>query len=598
MVDRYQHELQAAVVAIVEGARAQELESPTLEFKEPKDSRDDTIVDVVDAALCLANAAGGHVVLGVKNNVGGPEAFVGCEIEPDFFRRRLWELSRPGLAADIRLQVAEGAQLMVVRVAASATLHSDTKGRTPMRVGAACEPLSAEDVVRLRNERSGLDWSGERGGRPGADVSPESLAAARRLLRTLPDPRSELADLGNEDLLRALGVVDSEGWLLRAGELLLCEPPQSGVDAPGVLYQYRHTPGGEPVSIERLGPPFVTAFERVMELVQARQQLTPVTLPNGQQLQIEDFPSLAVREAVANAIIHRDYRLNSGSVSIEHSPEVMTISSPGPLVAGVTPENILTHPSKPRNPCLTTAARQLGLAEEVGRGVDRMYREMIRTGREVPGIDSSHDGVRVALVGGAPNTQMARYVALLPERERDDTDAMLILFTLRTKRTISAATAAPVLQKTDDESEAVLARLANDDVGMIEPTRETARRSRPTYRLRAEALQTLGAAVSYRRRSTDEIDRKVIEHVQEWNKITNRTVRNLLDVNTDRAAAILGSLVKRRILVKTSEAQRGPSVEYGPGAEFPKIRPGKNRRAPSAQDTLFKNDGATRGQHD
>ena len=597
MIDRYLSELQAALAAISAGARAHDLESATLEFKEPKGSRDDTVVDVVDAALCLANAEGGHVVLGVKDKVGGPEAFVGCNMEPDFFRRRLWELSRPGLAADIRILPTTGVSLMAVRVAASATLHSDTKGRTPMRVGASCEPLSAEDAVRLRNERSGMDWSGEPGNRPGTEVSPESLAAARRLLRTLPDQRSELAELGNEDLLRALGVVTAEGWLLRAGELLLCEPPL-GAEAPGVLYQYRHTPGGEPVSIERLGPPFVTAFERVMELVQARQQLTPVTLPNGQQLQIEDFPSLAVREAVANAVIHRDYRLGSGSVNIEHSPEVMTISSPGPLVTGVTPENILTHPSKPRNPCLATAARQLGLAEEVGRGVDRMYREMIRTGREVPGIDSSQDGVRVALVGGAPNTQMARYVAVLPERERDDTDAMLILFTLRKRRTISASTAAPVLQKTEDESEAVLTRLASNDVGMIEPTRETARRSRPTYRLRAEALQTLGAAVAYRRRSTDEIDRKVIEHVQEWDKVTNRTVRNLLDVNTDRAAAILGSLVKRNILVKTSEAQRGPSVEYGPGADFPRSRPAKNRRASSAQDTLFGNEGATTGQPD
>jgi ATP-dependent DNA helicase RecG len=244
-----------------------------------------------------------------------------------------------------------------------------------------------------------------------------------------------------------------------------------------------------------------------------------------------------------------------------------------------------THPSKPRNPLLARVARMLGLAEEVGRGVDRMYREMIRSGRNVPSIVSAADSVRVTLVGGAPNTQIARYVASLPDREREDTDAMLTLLFLRARRTTAARDLAPVLQKTTEEAQAVLRRLSEDAAGMLEPTRESARRSQPTYRLRSEALRILGPAVPYQRRTTDEIDKKVIEHVQEYGKVTNRTVRNLLDVGIQRAAAIVSDLVRREILVKTSEAQRGPSVEYGPGPRFPNP---KRRSARAKEDqTLF-----------
>jgi ATP-dependent DNA helicase RecG len=75
--------------------------------------------------------------------------------------------------------------------------------------------------------------------------------------------------------------------------------------------------------------------------------------------------------------------------------------------------------------------------------------------------------------------------------------------------------------------------------------------------------------VSYQRRTVDEIDRKVIAHVREYGKVTNRTVQNLLDVNIQRAKGILMDLVKRRILVKTSPHERGPGVEYGPGTKFP-----------------------------
>jgi len=257
------------------------------------------------------------------------------------------------------------------------------------------------------------------------------------------------------------------------------------------------------------------------------------------------------------------------AVTIEHSPAVFALTSPGPLVSGVTPENILTHPSKPRNPRLASAARRLGLAEEIGRGVDRMFREMVRSGKALPQIEGHFDRVRVTFVGGSPNTHIARYVAQLPQSERDDTDTMLTVIRMCSKSSATAEDLAPILQKSVEEAEAVLRRLASDGVGMLEPTRESARRKYPSYRLRGTALSELGSAVTYRRRTTDEIDRKVIAHVREYGKITNRTVQNLLDVRMTRAKQILQDLVAREVLVKISEHERGPGVEYGSGRKFP-----------------------------
>jgi len=115
--------------------------------------------------------------------------------------------------------------------------------------------------------------------------------------------------------------------------------------------------------------------------------------------------------------------------------------------------------------------------------------------------------------------------------------------------------------------------MSADPPGMTEPTRSTARRSRPTYRLRGPVLSQLGPAVAYRRRLPDEIDRKVVDHVREYGKITNRTVRNLFDVDVQRAKTILSDLVERGVIVKTSDRERGPNIEYGPGPEFPWDRP-------------------------
>ena len=577
-------EVKRALDSIHGGSRAHDLETETLDFKEEARSEDQAIRDIVDAALCFANGAGGTVVVGVANNVAGPGAFTGASLAAHHVRKRVYDLTEPPLLTDVVPETVDGVPLLLVRVPQSPEIHADKKGRAPRRVGTDCLPMSPFEQARLREDRQGIDWSAAPSDRGYVEAAPSAIVAARERLAVFTDSRRELATLGDRELLSALNAVTKDNKLTRAGEILFCAAPQRQQHAPKIIYQYRITPGGEPTAVERLGGPLVLEFERALEFIRARRHLTPLTLPDGQQFNVEDFPDLAVREAIVNAVIHRDYHV-SGPVSVDHAPEVFVVASPGPLVSGVTPENILTHPSKPRNRSLANAARVLGFAEEIGRGVDRMYREMIRSGRDVPRIESSTDFVRVTLVGGAPNTQIARYVAQLAPSERDDTDTMLVLFTLITATHVTARGLAPVLQKTPEEVQAVLRRLSTDSAGMLEPTRQSARRSHPTYRLRGGVLQVLGSAVSYQRRTTDEIDRKVIAHVQEYDKVTNRTIRNLFDVSTQRAAAILGDLVARGVLLKTSEAQRGPSVEYGRGPSFPEPR-GAKRKPPTSQLTL------------
>lgn len=434
--------------------------------------------------------------------------------------------------------------------------------------------MSPAEVSRLRSERSGVDWSAGETEFGVSAVAADAIATARRRLsQSLSASNRAHAKGSTSDLLRALGVMNSKGRLLRAGAILFCDDP-----SPAIVYQYRNTPAGEAKAVERLAFPLITTFERALELISARRNATNLTLPDGHQIVIDDFPELAVRETLANAVIHRDYQLKT-AVSIEHSPDLLAVSSPGPLVSGVTPQNILTHPSLPRNACLANACRVLGMAEETGRGVDRIFREMIRVGRTVPSIEDFADHVRVRLFGGAPNTQVAKFVAQLPGDEREDTDTLLVLFTLCSKRTTTAADLATILQKPKDETEQVLRRLSAEPPGIIEATRSTARLSYPTYRLRNDALKQLGGAVPYHARTTDDIDRKVAAHVVEYGTITNRTVQNLLDVGLTKARNILADLVQRDVLKKVSQHERGPRVEYGPGKQFPKAKPPNSPRS-------------------
>lgn len=566
----------ARIVADVHaGTSPAALETEEIDFKRQPTSKTDAIRTLVDAAVCFANANGGTIVMGLADKPGGSAAFLGCDLDAGTVQRRVHELTEPPLMVAARTEEHFGVSVLVVDVLRSFEVHADKQGRATRRIDTSCVPVLPQEHQRMREERLGVDWSAQRSERTTADIVPHALASAREALGRLTDHRQSLADLSAEDLLRALGVVDADDRLLRAGEVLLCAAP-----SPMLVYQHRATPGGEATAVERVSQPLILAFEQLMELVWARRNVTPLTLSTGQQIEISDFPEAAVREALSNALLHRDYRLPQ-PVQVEHSPSAFVVMSPGPLVGSVTEQNILTHASTPRNPTLARAARTLGLAEETGRGVDRMFREMIRVGHDLPLIVGGIDFVRVVLSGGAPRAAIVRYVTQLPREEREDTDTMLVLFELCQRRTVSADSIAPVLQKATPETEMILRRLAQEHPGMLEPTRASRRLHAPQYRLRADTLKALGTAVRYQRRTVDETDRKVLAHLREYGTITNRTLQNLFDIDVWRARDILADLQQRELIVRVSEARRGPRVIYGPGSRFP--RPSRRRRLASSQ---------------
>jgi len=162
--------------------------------------------------------------MGVADDRGGPEALTGCDLDPRVVQRRIHELTEPPLMTGARAEEYGGQVLLVVDVFQSFEIHADKQGRASYRLGTDCLPMSPQEHRRLREERIGVDWSAQPSDRARADLSQGALVAAREALARVPDERRPLAALSDDDLLRALGVIDEDGNLLRAGEVLFCAP--------------------------------------------------------------------------------------------------------------------------------------------------------------------------------------------------------------------------------------------------------------------------------------------------------------------------------------------------------------------------------------
>ncbi|MGH2921387.1 MAG: ATP-binding protein, partial [Gaiellaceae bacterium] len=389
--------------------------------------------------------------------------------------------------------------------------------------------------------------------------------------------RQLLSDAGSGDLARLSGArlldalrLRTDGDVTNAAVLLLGTEEMIVEVIPnyGYSYQYRPTAGTEATSRFRQGRPLVAALEAILDAVNRGLELRPVNLAGGVQLQLVDYPASAVRELVVNAFIHRSYEA-PGSVDVEHTPERLSVISPGGLVMGVTPQNILTHPSTPRHKLLAEVVSRIRLAERTGQGIDRAYREMLRAGKEPPMFEDSGLVTRAILSGGIGNDAFVRFLSDIPEELAQDVEILLTVAALRSRQSLDAKRLASVIQRSVVEAQDVLERLASDDVAILESTRSTVRRQYPTYRLRGERLASLSRAVTYHRRTIDQTDQKVIDHVREYEFVTNRTLQRLFDVNLYAARNLLSDFQSRGILRKIGTAKGGPGVRYGPGAKFP-----------------------------
>ena len=142
------------------------------------------------------------------------------------------------------------------------------------------------------------------------------------------------------------------------------------------------------------------------------------TFSGLERIETPDYPDAALREALLNAIVHRDYSY-SGSIIINVNEKEMEFVSIGGLLHGLLKDDILNGISQPRNKCLADVFHRLRLIESYGTGIRRIYK-MYEKCSEKPRIEVTPNTFKVVL----PN--MNRYGAIKPI-ESNPTQKQLIL---------------------------------------------------------------------------------------------------------------------------------------------------------------------------
>ena len=514
-------------------------ETYTVEFK--SDVKDD---DLVEAAACLANGAGGWLLLGVDDDgaVVGARPRHGDITEGRRLAAMIANKTSPALNVEVRVEQLNGKDVVAINVPPPGSVVATTSGKYVRRaMGVDGKPQCLPMLPHETQSRITMLGERDRTAMPLAELSVDDLDQGElNRFRNLAgnDGDSVLADLSNPDLLSALGLRTVDGAPTVGTALLFGTPDILRAFAPTHEVVFQALDEHDAVKANRsLGVPLLRAM---VELAEAVEPYNPEDEINDGLFRVglPLYARIAIKELVANALVHRDYSVN-GQVRVAIEGSVLSVSSPGGFPDGITIDNLLTAPPKPRNRLIADAFKRAGLVERTGRGINRVYWNQLALGQPQPDYSRSTQAwVEARLRSGPADRELAAFVAASARDGQPlDLRTLQVLHEVRAESRITSARASELFQVDASEGRAVLNTLV--ERGLLESRGEGKGR---TYHLTAELYREIGEASGYVRvRGFEPIQQEqmVLAYVARHGSIGRAEAAELCRIAPDQASRLL-----------------------------------------------------------
>ena len=321
-------------------------EGEHVQFKEAKNR-----FDFGEAAKCccaLANNGGGKLVFGITDK--RPRSVVGSAAFDQPERSRMGLIEKLKVNVDFQLFNYEGKRVLVFDVKSRPIgLPVQYEGVAWIYEGDTLKPMP-EDMRRSIYEETGGDFSGTICAGATVDDLDETAIENFRAKWIEKSGKKQLATLSKQQLLHDCGAITDEGVTYAAlilfgkNAAIIKYLPQAEI-----IFEYRSSEASGPANQrEEFKVGFFACYDRVWELVNLR---------NDKQhyqegffvFDIATFNERVVREAILNAVSHRNYQFG-GSIFVRQFRDRLVVESPGGLPFGITLDNILGSPAPAQPP--------------------------------------------------------------------------------------------------------------------------------------------------------------------------------------------------------------------------------------------------------
>ena len=410
-------------------------EGEHVQFKEAKNR-----FDFGDAAKCccaLANNGGGRLVFGITDK--RPRRVVGSAAFSQPERTRMGLIEKLRINIDFQIFDYDGKRVLVFDVKSRPIgLPVQYGGIAWIYEGDTLKSMS-EDMRRNIYEETGGDFSATIC--TGATVEDLDETAIENFCTKWIEKsgKKQLAALSKQQLLHDCGAITDEGVTYAAlilfgkNAAIIKYLPQAEI-----IFEYRSSEASGPANQrEEFKVGFFACYDRVWELINLR---------NDKQhyqegffvFDIATFNERVVREAILNAVSHRNYQFG-GSIFVRQFRDRLVVESPGGLPFGITLDNILDR-QLPRNRRIAEILSLCGMVERSGQGMNLMFELSVQEAKPLPDFTGTDNFfVSVTLNGLILDKAMLSVINRISERcaELLSTEDFLVIDALYHERPLN-----------------------------------------------------------------------------------------------------------------------------------------------------------------
>lgn len=366
--------------------------------------------DLAETCVCLANAQGGIIYIGIENSTKLPpvnQKIVQEDVNSIVSRLRALTDSVGIANPEIVLHTNGGQYFKFSVLPSTRTIATTSSGKVLMRVTDKCYPVSSEELTTLAAEKNAFQWE---------LISPSKTAIEQadknQITKFLSDIRTSskvsvfVKQKTDYEILEYYQLVN-DGQLTNLGVLWLGTPAQRARLSYPITVQYIvYNSNEEKIRKEHWHSHEMNPKELLLDIEQKAIELNYTTeIPDGlYRKQIRNYPKEVIRELLVNCIAHKRFTM-SGDIFIEVYPDRVSFSNPGGLPLGITKDNIL-HERHRRNPHFIQTLHDIGLMEGEGSGYDLVFEKLSRDGKPFPVIESSTNKVAVTVYSGIVDSEI------------------------------------------------------------------------------------------------------------------------------------------------------------------------------------------------
>lgn len=507
----------------------------------------------VDELIAFANNKGGTLYFGVEDN----SEVTGCDGNYDLQNiiESIYEKTRPSIFVDPEEIEYNGKKVIALTVASDGITHATTDGRCLKRLGKNSKPFYPDEMSNRYSEIQSSDFSGRiLSDSTEDDINKLEVYKLKEKLKAR-NPESTLADMDDIAFLRDLALVKSDSGNIKltvAGLLFVGKEQAINRLLPQAEVIYLHYSESNLEEYDArldMKAPIISVIDRLSEKIQDSNRIVNVQVGLF-RLEIVDFPEKVFQEALLNALSHRDYQ-SQGAVYVKHYPDKIVIENPGAFLDGITENNIITHPSVPRNKLIAETLQHLKYVQRTGQGVDIIFREMISSGKPFPEYKSYNDAVSLIIYSAIDDIDFVKFIANEENglSRSFSLSELMILRYLKDNRKITMSEAESLIQEARDQAQNACNNLKR--YGLIEL-------SGNEYMLTAKIYDELKNSVDYTKDKAIQYIKAremILEYIRDRGFINNELVRELCGFSQKQARIILQRMRKEN-LIELSEKGR------------------------------------------